>query len=207
MVSHADVPAMEFPLLPFIGFAIAAYITPGPNNVMVSAAAARHGIRATLPHMLGIAVGFSVMVVITGFGLARPLALYPRAQWVMRWIGIAWLLFLAWQIATAGAPGEGAARPPLGFVGAALFQWINPKAWLLMFGVATTWISPHWPVAPQIGLMAVLFLFLALPCLLVWAGLGAGARRLLAHPARLRAFNVAMAILLVASMVPVVLED
>ena len=198
---------MELPLIPFIGFAIAAYITPGPNNVMVSAASGRHGVRATLPHMLGIAVGFSVMVVITGLDLAGPLALYPRAQRVMRWIGIAWLLVLAWQIASAGAPGGGRARPPLGFVGGAMFQWVNPKAWLLMFGVATTWISPAGPLLPQIGIMAVLFFIFGLPCLLFWAALGAGAARLLSHPARLRAFNVAMAILLVASMVPVILEE
>lgn len=198
---------MEFPWLPFVGFAIAAYITPGPNNIMVSASAARHGIRATMPHMLGIVVGFAAMVAITGLGLAGPLTLYPRAQQVMRWIGVAWLLFLAWQIANAHAPGKGEARPPLGFLGGAAFQWVNPKAWLLMLGVATTWISPHLPVVPQVGIMAVLFFFLGLPCLLVWAGIGAGAGRLLAHPAWLRAFNVAMAILLVASMVPVVLEE
>jgi threonine/homoserine/homoserine lactone efflux protein len=80
MVSHAAIPAMEFPFLPFAGFAIAAYVTPGPNNVMVSASAARHGIRATLPHMLGIGVGFSVMVIITGLGLAGPLTLYPPSS-------------------------------------------------------------------------------------------------------------------------------
>jgi threonine/homoserine/homoserine lactone efflux protein len=198
---------MEFPLVPFIGFAIAAYITPGPNNVMISAASAGHGIRATLPLVLGIAVGFSAMVVITGLGLAGPLALYPRAQTVMRWVGVAWLLFLAWQIATAGAPGAGKARPPLGFLGGAMFQWVNPKAWLLMLGVATTWISPAGPLVPQVGIMAVLFFVFGLPCLLFWAALGAGAARLLSHPGWLRAFNVAMAILLVASMVPVVLEE
>lgn len=198
---------MEFPFLPFAGFAIAAFITPGPNNVMVSASAARHGVRATLPHMLGIAAGFALMSVICGLGLAGPLALYPRVQFFMRWIGIAWLLFLAWQIAAAHAPGQGEARPPLGFIGGAAFQWVNPKAWLLMLGVATIWISPRLPVAPQIAIMAVLFFFLGLPCLLVWAGIGAGAGRLLSHPVWLRAFNVAMAILLVVSMVPVVLEE
>jgi threonine/homoserine/homoserine lactone efflux protein len=198
---------MEFPFLAFAGFAIAAFITPGPNNVMISASAARHGVRATLPHVLGIAAGFALMSVICGLGLAGPLALYPRLQFFMRWIGIAWLLFLAWQIATAHAPDQGEARPPLGFLGGAAFQWVNPKAWLLMLGVATTWISPRVPVVPQIGIMAVLFFFLGLPCLLVWAGIGAGAGRLLTHPAWLRAFNVAMAALLVVSMVPVVLEQ
>jgi threonine/homoserine/homoserine lactone efflux protein len=174
---------------------------------MISTASASHGVRATLPHVLGIAAGFSAMVIITGLGLAGPLALYPRLQVVMRWVGAAWLLFLAWQIATAGSPGGGRPRPPLGFLGGAMFQWINPKAWLLVLGVATTWVSPAGPLAPQIGIMAVLFFFLGLPCLLFWAALGAGAARLLSHPAWLRAFNVAMAILLVASMVPVVLEQ
>ena len=106
-------------LLPLFGFAIATSITPGPNVLMVAAAAANHGVRATLPHMLGIAAGFAVMLVIVGLGLAGPFAAWPTLHAVLKWGGAAWLLVLAWKIARAGAPGEGPSRPPLGFLGAA----------------------------------------------------------------------------------------
>lgn len=193
-------------LLPFLGFAIAASVTPGPNNVMVAASAANHGLRATLPHMLGIAAGFGVMVLLVGLGLAGPMLEWPRLHEGLRIVGAVWLLFLAWQIARAGAPGEGARRPPLGFRGGALFQWVNPKAWLLALGTATAWTLPGQPLLPQLVLLAAVFGLVCLPCSLVWAGLGAGAGRLLASPARLRAFNLAMAVLLALSVLPVLIE-
>ena len=196
---------MTFPWLAFTGFAVAASITPGPNNVMVAAGAANNGLRRTLPHMLGIAVGFAAMLAAAGLGLAAPLAEAPRVQAVLRWIGAAWLLVLAWRIATAPAPGEGTPAPPLGFVGGAMFQLVNPKAWLLVLGVATAWIVGEEPVVPQVAAMVGVFAAVTLPSSLLWASLGAASARLLRAPGRLRAFNVAMAVLLVASLLPVVL--
>ena len=197
---------MAFPSLAFLGFAVAASITPGPNNVMVSASAAHHGVRRTVPHILGIAVGFGAMVLIAGLGLAAPLALYPRLQWAMRTAGIAWILVIAWKTATAPPPGAGQARRPMGFMAAAAFQWINPKAWMLVIGVAGAWISAGPPLLPQVAAMAAIFLLVCIPAGLAWALLGAGAASLLRRPARLRAFNVTMAVLLVASLLPVLGE-
>jgi threonine/homoserine/homoserine lactone efflux protein len=189
--------------LPLLGFAIAASVTPGPNVLMVAAAAAGHGVRAALPMMLGMTFGFGAMLLLVGLGLAGPLAASTWLHGVLRWVGAAWLLWLAWRIAAAPPPGEGApARPPLGLVGAALFQWVNPKAWMIAAAVTPAFTRPGEALLPQVLAIALTFVLVAMPCLLVWAGLGAGAGRLLHRPGRLRAFNLVMALLLVASLLP-----
>lgn len=197
---------MEFPWLTFSGFALAATISPGPNNVLIAAAAANSGIRAVVPHMLGISVGFGGMILIVGLGLAVPLAAMPRILDAMRWVGAAWIAVIAWQIATAPPPGEARPRPPLGFLGAMAFQWINPKSWLLALGMATAWVSPGAPVAPQFAVMAAMFALAGVPSSLFWAMLGEQAGRLLRSRRAVRLFNGAMAALLVLSMLPVLLK-
>lgn len=197
---------MSMPLLALAGFAAAASITPGPNNVMVAASGANHGFRATLPHCAGIALGFAVMVAIIGLGVAGVLASVPRIAFVLRWVALGWLLLLAWRIARSGAPGTGPARPPMGFLGAAAFQWVNPKAWLMAVSANALFVSPASPLPPQVAAMALTFLVLTIPCILMWAALGSAAGRLLGVPWRLRAFNVAMAGLMVVSMLPVAFE-
>ena len=138
---------MDSALLSLIGFSVAMYITPGPNNVMVAASAANHGIRATMPHMLGIAVGFSVMLTLVCAGLGSALVSWPLLLPLFRWVGAAWLVVLAWQIASAPPPGEGGRGRVLGFFGAAAFQWINPKAWLIAAAAAGEYLSPDQPLA------------------------------------------------------------
>lgn len=191
-------------LLPLLGFAIATSVTPGPNVLMVAAAAANHGARATVPHVLGIAAGFAFMLLAVGLGLSGPFALSPTLHLVLKWIGAAWLLVLAWKIARAGAPGEGPSRPPLGFLGAALFQWVNPKAWMIALAAIPAFMTPGGDHLAEALRIAGVFLVVAVPCTAVWAMLGAGAGRLLRTPSALRVFNIAMAILLVASLVPMV---
>lgn len=197
---------MEFPWLAFSGFALAASISPGPNNVLIAAGAADSGVRAVVPHMLGIAVGFGAMILIVGLGLAVPLATMPWLLEAMRWVGAAWIAVIAWQIATASPPGEGRPRPPLGFFGAMAFQWINPKAWLLALGMATAWVSPGAPLAPQFAVMAAMFALAGVPSSLFWAMLGEQAGRLLRSRRAVQCFNGAMAALLVLSMLPVFLQ-
>jgi len=190
-------------LFAFLLFAIATSATPGPNNIMVSAAAANHGFRATIPHILGIAVGSAVMLLVFGSGLAGPLAAAPRLHDLLRWVGVAWMLWLAFKIATAqGALGGGGGRPPLSFVGAALFQWVNPKAWLIALATVATYTTAEGSLYRQVASLALVFFLVSLPCVGAWAALGAGASRFLATPRRLRAFNIVMALLLVASLVP-----
>ncbi|MBR0684225.1 LysE family translocator [Roseomonas eburnea] len=189
-------------LLPLLGFAVATSVTPGPNVLMVAAAAANHGVRATLPHMLGITFGFAAMLLIVGVGLAAPFAAWPMVHTVLKWGGAAWLLVLAWKIARAGAPGEGPSRPPLGFLGAALFQWVNPKAWMIALAAIPAFTTPAGDTLAETLRIAAVFAVVCLPCTAVWAGLGAGAGRVLRTPASLRAFNCAMAALMVASLLP-----
>ena len=194
-------------MLSLLGFSVAMYITPGPNNVMVAASAANHGVRATLPHMLGIVVGFAMMLTLVCAGLGSALVSWPLLLPLFRWAGAAWLVWLAWQIASAPAPGEGGRARLLGFAGAVAFQWINPKAWLIAVGAASEYLSPHQPLVAQLTRIFIVFLAVGMPCVLVWALLGSGAGRLLRSPVQLRVFNVAMAVLLVLSVLPVLIED
>jgi threonine/homoserine/homoserine lactone efflux protein len=190
-------------LAPLLAFAFASSVTPGPNVIMVAASSANHGIRATLPHMAGISLGFPAMTVLVGLGLAGPFAASPALHLVLKHVGAAWLLWLAWKIARSGAPGEGEAKPPLGLLGAAAFQWVNPKAWMLALASIPAFSTPGGNLVAETLIIAGAFLLAAPPTLGFWALIGRGAALLLRTPATLRAFNVAMALLLVLSLIPV----
>jgi threonine/homoserine/homoserine lactone efflux protein len=198
---------MDSVLLSLVGFAVVMYVTPGPNNVMVAASAANHGIRATMPHMFGIACGFSGMLVVVCGGLGSALLGLPWLLPAFRWVGAAWLIVLAWKIATSPPPGEGGRGRVLGFFGAMAFQWINPKAWLIAVAAAGEYLSLQQSLLLQLARIFLVFLAVGMPCLMVWAFIGSGARRLLRSPARVRVFNVAMGMLLIVSVLPVLFED
>ena len=189
----------------FILFAFVTSITPGPNNVMVAAAAANHGLRATVPHMLGISLGFGFMVALVGLGLAGPLAASPALHAGLRWVGVAWMLWIAWGMVRADpakpSAGETVAAP-LGVGAAALFQWVNPKAWVLSVVASTAYTAPGRALVGQALLHGALFAVVGWPCFLSWAFLGAGAGRVLRSPMQWRVFNATMAGLLVLSMLP-----
>jgi threonine/homoserine/homoserine lactone efflux protein len=197
--------AMSAYVLSLIGFTIAATITPGPNNVIVASIGARRGATAAIPYTLGVMAGLAIMMLLVGTGLAGVFAQLPRLAGVLRWVAFAWIAVLAWQIATAPLPGEGRSERLPGFIAAVFFQWVNPNAWLLAFGVISAWILPQQALLPQIALIAAVFVLVVPPCTVPWALLGSGAAHLLHSPRRLRIFNVAMAILLVVSMLPVIL--
>jgi threonine/homoserine/homoserine lactone efflux protein len=199
---------MEYALT-LIGFALATSATPGPNVLMVAAAAAQVGIRRVVPHMLGVTIGFPAMIVAVACGLGLPFAQFPWLHRAMQVVGGGWLLWLAWKIATAPTPGEAAApsnsgAAPLGFFGAAGFQWVNPKAWLIALAVLPAFTTPGQPILPQALLVALVFAAVSMPCLLAWAWLGRTAAHVLGGGRRLRVFNVVMAGLLVLSLVPLV---
>ena len=191
---------------PLVGFSVAMTITPGPNNLMVAAAAANHGITETVPHILGITVGFTLMLAIVAGGLGGVVDAVPFLHPVLQWGGAAWLLYLAWKIATAPPPSEQRSRPPLGFFGAAAFQWVNPKAWMIALSAASEFVVPGRPLLLEAGRIAGIFAMVAIPCILPWAMLGSGTARILNAPHRLQAFNIVMAVLLVASIVPVLVR-
>jgi len=199
---------MTTALLPFLAFAIVASATPGPNNIMVLATAATHGMRATLPMILGVVLGFGFMVVVIGIGVARPLAAHTTLHQALRWVGAAWLLVLAWKIATAKAPSTVPERRgvPLGFWSTCAFQWVNPKAWVMALATATTYTTPGRDAAAQVLVLAAILVLVSLPTVSGWALLGSRASRHIASPERLRVFNLIMGLLLAASVIPAVLD-
>ena len=197
---------MEFSLLPLIAFAFAASVTPGPNNALVTANAAANGWRATWPHILGNGAGFSLMLVLVGAGLAGVLAAQPLLAAAMRWGAMAWLVWLAFKIATGPVDAAAGGGMRFGFVKAVLFQWVNPKAWLLALSIAAAWVRPDEAALPQLLVIGAVFFLVTPPSCIPWALLGEGAARLLGPGRRMRVFNIAMAIVLVVSMLPMVLE-
>jgi threonine/homoserine/homoserine lactone efflux protein len=190
--------------LALLGFAFVTSVTPGPNNMMLLASGVNFGLRRTLPHMLGITCGHSLMVFLVGLGIAGIFTAWPPALTALKALSVAYMLWLAWKIAHAAAPGEGRARAqPFSFLQAAAFQWVNPKAWAMSLGAVTAYVA-H-PSALAYLAVAATFAAVNLPSVSVWAAAGQGLRRWLAAPARLRVFNWTMAALLVASLYPVVM--
>ena len=184
-------------------FAFVSSITPGPNNLMLLASGANFGFRRTLPHMLGVALGFVFMVVVVGLGLASAFDRYPAAHTVLELASVAYLLYLAWRIANAAPPGDAdATGRPFSFLQAAAFQWVNPKAWAMALTAVTVYTASRDPLG--ILVVGAVFGAVNLPSVGSWVLLGQSMRRVLTNPGRLRAFNVTMALLLVASLYPVV---
>jgi threonine/homoserine/homoserine lactone efflux protein len=205
-------------LLSALAFAVAMAGTPGPNNAMLASSGSLWGFRRTVPHMLGVAIGFPIMLIAVAAGAGGLLLHHPAALTVMRWAGAAYLLYLAWRIATtqpraapADQPAEsvtdraGAAKDhPLRFWQAALFQWVNPKAWLVALSAAATLTSvARHPSLTRAVLLGAVFLAVTLPITAFWTSVGLGASRVFRTRQALRRFNVAMALLLVASLVSV----
>ena len=185
-----------------LAFSLAMALTPGPNNVMVTASAATFGFRRTVPHMLGITVGFPAMTVAVGLGLGTVFTTYPVIHVVLKWVGAAYLCWLAWLVATASRPEAGeAGAGPFGFWRAALFQWVNPKAWAMALTAVTVYAPDRslWAVA----LVAVIFGAINLPSVSLWTLIGQQLRRVLTNTRRLTIFNWTMAGLLILSLAPV----
>ena len=182
----------DFPLITYVA---TMSVTPGPNNLMLATSGVNFGFRRTVPHMLGISIGHGMQVAIVGGLLA----------WVMVWLdsvrlelvlaGCSYLMWLAWRQARAGQPGGSAKAQPLGFIGAALFQWVNPKAWMMVLNAAILFLprGGGWSAALSLALMCAL---INLPCIALWAMAGDRLRARLSEPRALRLFNYIMALLL-----------
>ena len=193
-------------LLSFVLFAFATAGTPGPNNMMLLASGANFGFRRTILHILGISAGLGVMVVAMGWGLSGVFKTFPILHEILKWAGAAYMLWLAWKIATAtGINDKSATGQRMTFLEAAAFQWLNPKAWAMALGAATTY-TPEGSGSLTVLVLAGTFMLVGAPCSAAWAGFGHGLRRFLDRPAILRVFNVSMAVLLVASLYPLMTE-
>lgn len=191
-------------ILAFTAFATISSITPGPNNTMLLIAGLNYGFKRSVPHLFGIAIGFALMVFAVGCGLHAVFVTYPLLQTALKYLGAAYLLFLAWKMARAGVPQSHlpSTQQPISFMQAALFQWVNPKAWVMAMGAITTFLPDEFTLG-TLGLMSVLFGLVALPCSSIWNLFGLGVRRFLSQPQAVRKFNYAMALILVASIIPV----
>jgi len=193
-------------LYALILFCFVSGVTPGPNNVMLMSSGVNFGFRRTLPHLLGVALGFALMVALIGLGLDAIFARVPQLLPIMRWAGAAYMLWLAWRIANSGPVRDGEARGrPLGFFGAAAFQWINPKGWAVAISALTAYaVSDNYAIS--VAAVALAYLSIGLPGGGAWVLFGTAMRKALSDPHRVRPFNLTMAALLVASIVPVLFE-
>lgn len=194
---------MNIEVLTALGtFAFVASVTPGPNNLMLMASGANFGIRRTLPHLFGIVAGFTVMVLLVGVGLMQVFAAYPVVYDGLRIFSIAYLGYLAWRIAASTSISTKASGSPMTSLQAALFQWVNPKAWAFALTLVTVY-APTQSLA-AVGFVALVAALVNLPSIFVWIVIGDRLQRYLRAGVRLRIFNAAMALLLLASLYPVV---
>ena len=184
-------------------FVVVSSITPGPNNMMILASGVNFGFARSLRHLFGISLGFGLMVLLVGLGLHALLERFPAIFETLRWCGAAYLLWLAWKLANAGAPSakESSNAQPMGFFAAAAFQWINPKAWVMAVTLISTFLPTQAQPVHALSL-AGLVIALNLPCVATWGAFGSAMRRTLQDPMRLRIFNVVMALALVGSVIP-----
>jgi threonine/homoserine/homoserine lactone efflux protein len=199
---------MSQPLfIAFVVFAAVMFFTPGPNNVMLLSSGLTFGFRRTLPHVAGVTIGFAFMVGAVGLGFGTIFIAYPMLQTILKYAGVAYLVYLAFAIAMSGpvASDQENGRRPMTFWGAAVFQWINVKGWVMVIGTITAYAgiaSFPWNITIQIMLSLLLG---ALSCS-TWALFGSALRPVLTSPSAVRAFNIVMALLLLASLYPVFMD-
>lgn len=186
-------------------FSFVSAVTPGPNNFMVLAAAANHGLRGAAPVVAGVCCGFVFMMTLIGLGLIRLFTAFPVTYTVLKTASIAYLLYLSWKIATAVLPGGGGGGRPVGFLQAVLFQWVNPKAWVMALTAMSAYRQPSDSIA-SVFVVALVFGAITVPSVAVWALLGTQVRRFLTDARRMRIFNVSVAVLLVGSLYPIVFD-
>jgi len=194
-------------LIAFIVFAAVMYFTPGPNNVMLLSSGLTYGFRRTLPHIAGITFGMAFMIAAVGLGLGTIFIAYPVLQTILKYAGAAYLIYLAAAIAMSGAApsAQDNARGPMTFWGAAMFQWINAKGWVMVIGSITAYAAIAgfpWNIVIQTLITFVIGAFATV----VWALFGSALRPILRSPRAVRAFNIVMAVLLLASLYPVFMD-
>jgi len=185
-----------------IVFALVASLTPGPNNLMLLASGVNFGFRRTVPHLLGVIVGFTILLAAVGFGVGALVERFPLLHLALKVVGGAYLLYLAWKISMSRAlHEESAGRGPLTFMEAALFQWVNPKAWMMGLAATAAYTDPANYVA-TFAIVLAAFSLVTIPATTIWTGFGSALKDWLSHPVRLKWFNIVMGLALVASLWP-----
>lgn len=189
----------------FLLFAVVAAITPGPSNLMLTATGANAGVLKGLPCLLGVTTGMALMMFLVPLGLGSLVLEHPLVLRALNWAGAAFLLWLAWRIATSSRVDSISRGKPVGYLGAAVFQWVNPKSWLVSASAAGTFLSAEAgsPLA-QSAFLGGLFVLAALPSCFLWLAFGATVQQVLDSRRRLRIFNIVMAALLALSIALIV---
>jgi threonine/homoserine/homoserine lactone efflux protein len=189
----------------FLLFAVVAAVTPGPSNVMLTAAGANTGVLKGLPCLFGVTTGMGLMMFLVPLGLGSLVLEHSLVLKALNWGGAAVLLWLSWKIATASSMASRLESNPVGYVGAAVFQWVNPKSWLVSASAAGTFLHAEAgsPVV-QSACLGGLFFLAALPSCFLWLAFGATVQRVLQSKCRLRVFNIAMGVLLALSIALIV---
>jgi len=190
-------------LLGLMLFAFASSITPGPNNLMLMTSGVNFGFARTLPHMLGVSLGFVLMAILVGLGVMQLFDAYPVTYEILKVLSVLYMLYLAYKIANSSG-NMNSKKPrstPMSFLQAVMFQWVNPKAWTM----ALTAISVYAPSKNlyAVVVVSVIFGLVNFPCITCWVTLGTKIKHLLTQPKRLKIFNYTMAILLVLSLYPI----
>lgn len=183
-------------------FAVVAAVTPGPSNLIITSTGARVGIARGLPTLAGVAVGMGLMMFLVAFGLGSLVLGHPLILLLLKVGGVGLLLWLAWKIASAGRSDMATDKEPVGFWGAAAFQWVNPKSWLVSVGAVGTYLhTPASSVLTQPIVFGLLFVLAAVPSCFVWLAFGASLQRFLRTERAAKVFNVAMGVVLVGAVV------
>ncbi len=190
--------------LPFVTYTFVMSITPGPNNVMLTASGANFGFRRTVPHILGIGCGFVAQLLAVCAGLAALFTRWPALQSTLAWVGAGYLLYLGWQMLGHGEAKAREAHHPVTFVQAALFQFLNPKAWVMTVTAATLFLPRDLGPVSSGAYMAGVMEGVGVPCMMVWALFGTSLKHFIGAPRGRMTFNVAMALALGATAVMMV---
>jgi threonine/homoserine/homoserine lactone efflux protein len=191
--------------MPFATYSLVMSITPGPNNVMLTASGATFGFRKTIPHILGVLAGFSVVLFGVCAGLDVVFTRWPQLQTVLRWAGAAYLVYLGWRILRSREAQATESRKPLTALEAAGFQFLNPKAWMMTLTAAAMFLPRELGLLAGSSYMVGVMAVTNLPCITVWALFGSSMRGFLARSAGRLAFNIVLALALVATGIAMVL--
>ena len=191
-------------LLSILSFSSATFFSPGPNNLMLLSSGLTFGYKQTIPHILGIVIGFPLMVVAVGLGVGTLFKLFPLAYTILKIIGTLYLLWMAWKIATSKGKlsSQSKTAKPFSFIQSALFQWVNPKAWIIAITAISSFTTPNKYVFIQVLIIAFIYFIVAIFSTNLWTLGGFFLKKFIRNEKYLTIFNISMAILILVSVLP-----
>ena len=195
--------ALPEQLLAFSFFTLVGAVTPGPNNTISTLSGATFGFRKTMPQMLGVSVGYPLMLAALGLGLGEVFKVVPWLHNAMRYVGAAFLLYLAWKLIRANAPQSAGTARPVGFFEAFFFQWLNPKAWSIALGAIAAFTTPGLSTNAflwEVAIFTLVSAIITFPSLVLWCLFGVAISKKLKDEKKRRVFNYLLAAILVLSI-------